>query len=109
MTRYVAHFQPRGVVNGEEVQVEIEGPQEWDCTAFAASLQGYVDRLTPDPYGWRFDWRKAFKLDPAAPEWVKAWSGPFYLWICAVPDVPHDPACDYASCLVCFPQQNVVV
>ncbi len=50
MTRFVAHFQPRGVVDGLEVQVDLEGPQEWDCTVFAAGHQDYVRRLWPDPY-----------------------------------------------------------
>jgi hypothetical protein len=84
VTRYVAHFQPRGVVDGLEVQVDLQGPQEWDCTGFAASWQSYLMGLRTDLDGWRFDWRKALKSDPAAPAWVRDWCGPCYLWVCAL-------------------------
>jgi len=72
------------LVDGLEVQVNLEGPQEWDCTVFAAGYRAYVTRLWPDPYGWRFDRREVFKADPAAPGWARDWAGPFRIYVMEV-------------------------
>ena len=31
--------------------------------------------------GWVLDASDIFKDDPAAPEWVRKWQGPFTIWV----------------------------
>lgn len=77
--RCVAHFQPRGVVDGQECQVNIEGPAQWDCTVFALQHRSEMHGF-PDQYGWCSDYRGMLKSDPAAPQWIRDWQGPYYMW-----------------------------
>jgi hypothetical protein len=87
--RYIAHFTPEVWVNDYAIEAAPQGPQEWDCTALATSPDGdaYLARLVDgglgdlsDPYGVldNDDW---FSDDPAAPEWVRNWQGPFTIRI----------------------------
>jgi hypothetical protein len=79
---YVAHFTPEAWVNDNAVEVDPEGAQEWDCTTFVGERQDYFGRLFADEGGdpsgaGVIDASDTLVYDPAAPEWVRAWSGPF--------------------------------
>jgi hypothetical protein len=87
--RYVAYFQPEAWVRDDAIPVDPEGPQEWDCTEFASKPDSaaYLARVADwrhespdDPFGMldNDDW---FRADPAAPEWIRQWRGPFTIRI----------------------------
>jgi hypothetical protein len=84
VSRYIAHFSPQAWVNDYAIEVDAEGPQEWDCTAFVMQDPEYLakqigyrpsDDIT-DEWGV-LDNDDQFKHDPAAPEWIREWRGPF--------------------------------
>jgi hypothetical protein len=84
--RYVAHFTPEAWVNNQAIEVDPAGPREWDCTAYAMEDLAYLARL--DAHGESLDSPQGavdnddvFKGDPAAPQWVRDWSGPFTIRI----------------------------
>lgn len=88
MTKYTARFTPEAWVRDNAIEVDPQGPQEWDCTGFAAGHEDYLARLAA-----RFgdtvadgvvDAEDRFKGDPAAPEWVRDWRGPFTITVQAV-------------------------
>ncbi len=83
MTRYTAHFTPEAWQGGSAAEVDPEGPQEWDCTAYARQHWAYLARTAlahgedqAGPEGV-LDQDDVFKADPAAPQWVREWRGPF--------------------------------
>lgn len=84
-TTYTARFVPQAWVNDYAVDVDPEGDTEWDCTE---AVREYLN-----PHGGL---RKTFRLmtggeyldnddilhsDPAAPEWVREWRGPFSIYV----------------------------
>jgi hypothetical protein len=79
--RYVAHFSPEAWVDDQAIPADPAGPQEWDCTVWAALNRDYLDRLEAhsepldSPQG-AVDNDDVFKSDPAAPPWVRDWPGP---------------------------------
>jgi hypothetical protein len=85
-TTYTAHFQAEAWVDEYAVPVDPMGPEEWDCTKFARDHADYVDRLSyldrryDDALG-PVDRDDLFADDPAAPEWVRTWQGPFTIRI----------------------------
>lgn len=84
--RYTARFTPEAWVNDQAVEVDPKGPQEWDCTAYARLNRDYLARLEArgepldQPEG-AVDNDDVFKGDPAAPQWVRNWQGPFVIRI----------------------------
>jgi hypothetical protein len=86
--RYVAHFTPEAWIRDNATEVDPEGPQEWDCTGYARQNLEYLDRtarrrhedLNDDLFGVT-DNDDVFMDDPAAPEWVRSWQGPFTIRI----------------------------
>ena len=80
--RYIARFQPEAWINDCAIAVDPDGPTEWDCTAFVtpdvrAYLDGCVKRRDDDLASGVLDDADVFIDDPAAPEWVRRWRGPF--------------------------------
>lgn len=89
---YVAEFTPEAWIRDNAVEVDAEGPRTWDCTAFVnsevveglygeESVLGYLvrrseERGVPLDEGV-LDTDDVLKRDPAAPEWIRDWSGPF--------------------------------
>jgi hypothetical protein len=68
-----ARFQPQAWVNDYAIDVDLEGPEEWEISAeYAADLP------TSDDHHDDLDWLKG---DPAAPAWVRNHSGPFEIWV----------------------------
>lgn len=80
MTSYTAHFQPEAWQDDYAVPVDPEGPQEWDCTAWAQQHEDYLARITAardvDPADGVLDTDDVFASDPDAPQWVREWAGP---------------------------------
>ena len=80
--RYIARFQPEAWLNDYAIAVDPDGPTEWNCTAFVtpdvrAYLDGCVKRRDDDLTSGVLDDDDVFIDDPAAPEWVRRWRGPF--------------------------------
>jgi hypothetical protein len=91
--RYVAEFTAEAWVRDEAIEVDPEGPTEWDCTTYATTgkacnsagertLLAYL----ADVAEWRHesltdggvtDNDDLFIHDPNAPEWIRTWHGPF--------------------------------
>ena len=89
---YIAHFQAEAWMRDYAVPVDAEGPEEWDCTAELLRLvQPGV--LTPGPLTLAEvdasiaedgDWQDnddVLKGDPASPEWIREWRGPFTITV----------------------------
>lgn len=84
--RYTAHFTPEAWVKGHAIEVDPEGPQEWDCTEYAQRNRDYLDRLEAqgdllDTSDGAVDNDDVFAADPAAPRWVRDWRGPFTIHV----------------------------
>lgn len=86
--RYQAEFHPQAWVNDNAIPVDPEGPTTWDCTRFigeiGATHPGWLVRTLlngDDECGKDYD--DILRTDPAAPEWVREWRGPFdtYLYV----------------------------
>lgn len=82
--RLTAHFEPQAWIRDNAVAVDPKGPQDWDCTEeFKKASEDLHDRLIGDILEERsyIDVDDFFKEDPAAPEWVREWDGPFTISI----------------------------
>ncbi len=86
-TTYTAHFTPEAWSSDQIIEVDAEGPQTWDCTAYASQNLLYLARVaarrgesTSTP-GGVLDNDDVFKNDPDAPQWVREWHGPFTIRI----------------------------
>jgi len=82
MSRFTARFYPEAWVRNNAVEVDAEGPQEWDCTVFASTAENteYLEDMRTwfsEHDGWVLDADDVFKNDPAAPQWVREWRWPF--------------------------------
>ena len=84
MTKYIASFQPEAWQNDCAIPVDPEGETEWDCTTFVTDPPGWCKNY----FGQKFhkaagdgdeflDTGDVLLQDPAAPEWVRNWRGPF--------------------------------
>jgi hypothetical protein len=91
--RYLAWFTPEAWVRDQATEVDPPGPQEWDCTSYALA---HLDYLTAAASRQResladdegvLDYDDVFKSDADAPEWVRAWAGPFTIRVRAEPMV----------------------
>jgi len=86
--RYTAHITAEAYQDGNAVEVDAPGPQDWDCTAYAGQNPQYLVRLAGIqrvslgvPGAELTDNDDWFQNDPAAPAWVHAWRGPFTIRI----------------------------
>lgn len=86
--RHTARFTPEAWVRDNAVEVDPQGPQEWDCSEFAAGQAGYLAacaaRFGDTVESGVVDAEDRFKDDPAAPEWVRDWRGPFTISVWAI-------------------------
>lgn len=87
-THWQAFFQPEAWVRDYALVVDPEGEQAWRCTDYVMQHFDYVRGLLEKPDQRLRDSRDrpmydvtdtddVFKSDPAAPQWVREWSGPF--------------------------------
>lgn len=82
----IARFVAEAWVNDNAVEIDPEGPTEWDCTAafaalpddYRADLLAEADAAYDDEALDRYD---RLKVDPAAPPWVRAHRGPFSIYV----------------------------
>jgi len=86
--RYRATFDPQAWINDYAVSVDPEGETAWDCTAFVTSppdrLDGFGEAAVLaaiEADGYFLDRDDVLKDDPAAPEWVREWAGPFTITV----------------------------
>lgn len=77
---YIARFTPQAWINDNAVEVDHDGPDEWDCTdAFGKLPFTYQSGLLAQMNGGAeaLDTDDTLKDDPAAPAWVREHRGPF--------------------------------
>ena len=73
--RIIAKFHPQAWVNDNAIEVDPEGPTEWDVTdrIVAMSREKAIaledDQNDTDYLAW----------DDNAPKWIQDWQGPFYV------------------------------
>ncbi len=74
--RLRVRFTPQAWMNDHAVEVDAEGPVEWDASPVGIdALQSsgnpdLSDALAYEPW---------FTDDPATPAWIRAWTGPFHI------------------------------
>lgn len=98
--RLEARFVPQAWVNDYAIDVDPEGDTRWDVTdAFNELEAHYQARLLAEiaEHGEALDNDDALAGDPAAPEWIRNWSGPFSLWVSYTDNGPADSV----GCPVC--------
>lgn len=78
MLKFTADFIPQAWVNAYAYAVDPEGDTSWDCTAYVTAnfSPDLIERIVGGDVGWYEDF-DTLRDDPAAPEWVRDWSGPF--------------------------------
>jgi hypothetical protein len=84
--KYTAEFDPQAWQNDQANSVDPEGETKWDCTA---AVQKYVqpDGSLGKPFklqtftGQYVDNDDVLHKDPAAPQWVRDWRGPFTITV----------------------------
>lgn len=72
----VARFTPQAWINDYAVVVDPAGPTEWDVTEHLSAMteEDAARAMEEDTWG-SDDLRNA----AGAPQWIKEWSGPFYI------------------------------
>lgn len=82
MRRFRAVFSPEAWIRNYAEPVDPLGEDTWDCTAFlmAEELLPEVERAMDEAGEWKDD-ADRLKEDPAAPQWVKDWRGPFTITV----------------------------
>lgn len=76
--RYIADFSPEAWVQDNAIHVDPEGPTEWE-TRFEGLTPVQRERILSHEDGLDND--DLLKKDPAAPEWVREWRGPFSIHV----------------------------
>jgi hypothetical protein len=75
---YIARFSPQAWVRDNAIEVDPEGETEW-----VTQLEGLTEDnkrvILEEEDG--LDIHDLLKEDPAAPEWVREWSGPFSIHV----------------------------
>jgi hypothetical protein len=70
-----AHFRPEAWVRDNAIPVDPEGPTRWEVSpAYLAKLVAEHGDEVLYEAGYESD---ELRYDPAAPEWIREWSGPF--------------------------------
>jgi hypothetical protein len=79
-----AEFVPQAWIRDNAVEVDPEGEVRWDCTAFLEAEEShrvpYIRAKIREEGNW-LDVDDLLKEDPAAPEWVQDWTGPFSIYV----------------------------
>lgn len=70
-----AKFHPQAWVHDYALDVDAEGPTEWDVTeAVLAMGREKALALADDDYDTDY-----LRFVPNAPKWIREWNGPFYV------------------------------
>jgi predicted RNA-binding Zn-ribbon protein involved in translation (DUF1610 family) len=81
--RFEARFSPEAWVRDDAIPVDPQGETTWDCTRFALVNEDHVENMVTfasesiDGPDGIVDNADVFKSDPAAPKWIRDWTGPF--------------------------------
>lgn len=75
MKTIIARFHPQAWVNNYAIAVDPEGPTEFDVTAEIVAM-GREAALAITDDDFKGD---NLRFAAAAPQWVRNWSGPFYV------------------------------
>jgi hypothetical protein len=89
--KYIARFVPQANINDYAVDVDPQGPTEWDATDFMTGQDSYDFERTIAEVAeesafsnGQAQWLDDFdhlKEDRNAPRWIRDWSGPFSIWV----------------------------
>jgi hypothetical protein len=77
MRTYTAHFRPEAWQNDNAIPVDPQGPTRWEVSpAYLYELMAGLEG------GWLLLYETGYEADqlrhdPAAPEWIREWQGPF--------------------------------
>lgn len=71
----IARFHPQAWINNHAVEVDPEGPVEWDVTE-AIMVMGREQALNLRDDDYPSD---ELRFTENAPQWVREWSGPFWV------------------------------
>jgi hypothetical protein len=77
MKRIIAEFVPQAWVRDYAIEVDPEGPTEWDVTETIIAM-GRDEALAMVDDDYPSD---NLRDSPDAPKWIRDWSGPFYVRI----------------------------
>jgi hypothetical protein len=82
--RFIARFVPQAWVSDNAIDVDPQGPTEWDCTDVFDTMpspyrESFIDDI--DTFGESLDHDDWLKSDPDAPTWVQNWAGPFSIYV----------------------------
>ena len=66
-------FHAEAWVNDCAIEIDPEGPTEWQPSDLPALLDGYLDKEDA------FRYERWFDFDQNCPEWVKEHDGPFWI------------------------------
>jgi hypothetical protein len=75
---YIATFHPRARTKNFTVNASPPGPDQWDVCAYLQSLSKAERAECLAPQSAVAD---RLKTDPAAPQWVREWRGPFHVTV----------------------------
>jgi hypothetical protein len=73
--RIIATFTPQAWTNDQAMEVDCEGPNTWDVTDQVHALGKDAALALRDDSNET----DAFRSAPTAPNWIRDWSGPFYI------------------------------
>ncbi len=82
---YLATFHPQVWVNDHAMSADPQGPTQWDATQFLKAIPASKRALLLEADTNDSD---ALREDPAAPKWIREWSGPFYVSVDEVDTLP---------------------
>lgn len=86
MDYFTAYFVPQAWQNDYAIDVDAEGPQHWNCTAFVNCDHKYNMRACAKFKEREYDEEvldkdDVLKADDDAPKWVQDWDGPFSIYV----------------------------
>lgn len=76
--QYRAHFTPQMWLNDHALDVEPQGPTSW---IVSEKMLGEAARIVAAGFADGLDCDDVLINDPAAPEWVRDWDGPFSIFV----------------------------
>lgn len=75
--RVTARFHPQAWADDYALDVDPEGPVEWDVTDRVLAMGRAASLALRDGS----DQSDALRDAPGAPTWIRAWAGPFYVTV----------------------------
>jgi len=74
----LVRFHPQEWVNDNTVDSPPRGDSTWEPTDLLGDLAYYKN------FEDAFEYERWFEDDPACPDWIKDWDGPFFIQVMAV-------------------------